>query len=156
MSFAERLSPLRSLWSRVTLAAFVFASGLALVLMAILALGTWRTLVWQEEQVLLQRSEALYSWLSADPIDEDNLFHEITENVFAPREILMRVEDPALSEPLETPDFTASLYYVPSAAPTGRRSRAQGTDRRRRRSPALAIRPGRRTTSRLASSRPRQ
>lgn len=118
MSFAERLSPLRSLSSRFALASFVFASGLAVVMTAILAIGTWRTLVWQEEQVLLQRSEALYSWLSADPIDEDNLFHEITENVFAPREILMRVEDPALSEPLETPDFTASLYYVPSAAPT--------------------------------------
>ena len=118
MSFAERLSPLRSLSSRFTLASFVFASGLAVVLTAILAIGTWRTLVWQEEQVLLQRTEALYSWLSVDPIDGDNLFHEITENVFAPREILMRVEDPALSEPLETPDFTASLYYVPSAAPT--------------------------------------
>ena len=118
MSFADRLSPLRSLSSRFTLASFVFASGLAVILMAVLALGTWRTLVWQEEQVLLQRTEALYSWLSVDLVDEDNLYHEIIENVFAPREILMRVEDPALSEPLETPDFSSSLNYVPAAAPT--------------------------------------
>jgi two-component system heavy metal sensor histidine kinase CusS len=117
MSFADRRSPLASLSSRFTLASFVFASALVLVLMSILALDTWRTLVWQEEQVLLQRTEALYSWLSVDVVDEDNLYHEIIENVFAPREILMRVEDPALSEPLESPDFSSSLNYVPSAPP---------------------------------------
>jgi two-component system heavy metal sensor histidine kinase CusS len=117
MSFADRRSPLASLSSRFTLASFVFASALVLVLMSILALDTWRTLVWQEEQVLLQRTEALYSWLSVDVVDEDNLYHEIIENVFAPREILMRVEDSALSEPLESPDFSSSLNYVPSAPP---------------------------------------
>ena len=114
MSSVEATRPglLHSLSARFTFLAFVFATGLAIILVAVLALGTWRTLVWQEEQVLLQRSEALYSWLGTNPIDEDNLFHEIVENVFEPREILMRVEDPALSEPMETPGYSEALSDV--------------------------------------------
>lgn len=106
---AARPALRHSLSARFAILAFAFAAGLALILVAVLAVGTWRTLVWQEEQVLLQRSEALYSWLGTTPIDEDNLFHEIVENVFEPREILMRVEDPALSEPMETPGFSDAL-----------------------------------------------
>ena len=121
MSSADIARPgfLHSLSARFTFLAFVFATGLAVILVAVLALGTWRTLVWQEEQVLLQRSEALYSWLGTTPIDEDNLFHEIVENVFEPREILMRVEDPALSEPMEPPGYSEALADVLSVpAPT--------------------------------------
>ena len=116
---AGRAGFLHSLSARFTFLAFVFAAGLAVLLVAVLALGTWRTLVWQEEQVLLQRSEALYSWLGTSRIDEDNLFHEIVENVFEPREILMRVDDPALSEPMETPGYSEALASVLSEpAPT--------------------------------------
>lgn len=112
-----RRSILHSLSARFTFLAFVFATGLAVVLVAVLALGTWRTLVWQEEQVLLQRSEALYSWLGTSPIDEDNLFHEIVENVFEPREILMRVEDPALDEAMETPGYSEALASILAEPP---------------------------------------
>lgn len=109
MSFADRTSPLASLSGRFTLVALVFAAGLAVVLVSILSVGAWKMLVWQEEQVLLQRAEALYSWVSTDVIDEDNLLHETMENVFAPREILMRVVDTRLSEPFETQGFSDAL-----------------------------------------------
>ncbi|MEY4871007.1 MAG: hypothetical protein RLZZ563_337, partial [Pseudomonadota bacterium] len=117
MSFADRSSPLNSLSGRFTLVALVFAAGLAVVLVSILALGAWKMLVWQEEQVLLQRAEALYSWVSTDVIDEDNLLHETMENVFAPREILMRVVDTRLSEPFETQGFSEALPNMITATP---------------------------------------
>jgi two-component system heavy metal sensor histidine kinase CusS len=117
MSFADRSSPLNSLSGRFTLVAMVFAASLALVLLGILALGAWRMLIWQEEQVLLQRAEALYSWVSTDVIDEDNLLHETMENVFAPREILMRVVDRRLSEPFETQGFSEALPDLVTTVP---------------------------------------
>lgn len=101
--------PLGSLSGRITVLALGSALTVAGVLAAILSLGTWRTLVWQEEQVLLQRTEALVSWIDPVPLDEDNLFHEVVENVFEPREILMRVEDPLIDEPIETPGFSENL-----------------------------------------------
>jgi len=124
MSFADagrarRFGLPGTLSGRITLLALGSAVTLAVVLAVILSLGTWRTLVWQEEQVLLQRTEALMSWLETDPIDEDNLFHEVLENVFEPREILMRVEDPAISEPIETPGFSESLPDFAAATPAG-------------------------------------
>ena len=122
MSFAEaplarRLGLPASLSGRITLLALGSAVTLSVLMAAILSLGTWRTLVWQEEQVLLQRTEALMSWLEVDPIDEDNLFHEVVENVFEPREILMRVEDARLSEPIETPGFSENMPDFAKAAP---------------------------------------
>lgn len=104
-----RKGPLGSLSGRITVLALGSALTLAVVLASILSLGTWRTLVWQEEQVLLQRTEALVSWVDPVPLDEDNLFHEVVENVFEPREILMRVEDPLIDGPIETPGFSETL-----------------------------------------------
>ena len=125
MSFAEtppaaiaRSGPLGSLSGRITALALGSSVLLAILLAVIFSLGTWRTLVWQEEQVLLQRTEALASWLETVPIDEDNLFHEVVENVFEPRQILMRVEDPMLSEPIETPDFSETLPDLVNQHPT--------------------------------------
>lgn len=106
---APRRGPLATLSGRITVLALASAALLAIVLVAILSLGTWRTLVWQEEQVLRQRTQALFSWVDPVPLDQDNLQHEVYENVFEPREILMRVEDPLLDEPLETPGFSDSL-----------------------------------------------
>lgn len=122
MSFADarpsRLLRLPgSLSGRITLLALASAVVLAVLMAVILSLGTWRTLVWQEEQVLLQRTETLMSWLEGEPIDEGNLFHEVLENVFEPREILMRVDDERLSEPIETPGFSENLPDFAATAP---------------------------------------
>ena len=122
MSFADprpaRLLRLPgSLSGRITVLALGSAVVLAVLMAVILSLGTWRTLVWQEEQVLLQRTETLMSWLEGEPIDEGNLFHEVLENVFEPREILMRVDDARLSEPIETPGFSENLPGFAATAP---------------------------------------
>ena len=118
----------RSLARRLSIMVFLASFGTVLAACVISYVAMESTLYHAEDQVLLQRAETALEWLDSEPYDEALLFHEITENTIAPREIYLRVFNASGSFSIETPEMsekTPRALFPDATALARGESRAQ-------------------------------